>query len=117
MKPATPMTVRIFHNTTTDDSGRHVGYFGYEPDHTLTEVFAFQGTFATAEDAAERAFWLFNVGDDTRQPEGAHPDAVAYRSRGLRSLSVGDVVLAGDVALACASRGWTRISTPDAATN
>ena len=43
-----------------------------------------------------------------------HPTAdwaLAYRLRGNRSLSVGDVLVLGETAWACASVGWTAIST------
>jgi hypothetical protein len=45
-----------------------------------------------------------------------HPQqvwAIAYRRAGHRSLSVGDVVALGETACACASVGWTPISTDE----
>ncbi|OSC20882.1 hypothetical protein B8W69_28790 [Mycobacterium vulneris] len=39
-----------------------------------------------------------------------HPWALRYRLAGHRSLSVGDVVVLGETAWACASVGWTPIS-------
>jgi hypothetical protein len=47
---------------------------------------------------AERMFEAFNIGEDEL--------AQAYRARGLRSMSVGDVARVGEVPLACASVGW-----------
>jgi hypothetical protein len=41
------------------------------------------------------------------------PWAIAYRRAGQRSLSVGDVVALGETAWACASVGWTPISTDE----
>jgi hypothetical protein len=41
------------------------------------------------------------------------PWAIDYRLAGQRSLSVGDVVVLGETAWACASFGWTPISTDE----
>ena len=39
-------------------------------------------------------------------PSPHHSWAIAYRRAGQRSLSVGDVVVIGETAWACASSGW-----------
>lgn len=53
----------------------------------------------------EDAFEVFNVGDPDK-------DSVAreYRGRGLRSLSVGDVVRIGEVGYLCKSFNWERFT-------
>jgi hypothetical protein len=51
-------------------------------------------------------FWLFNVGEDT------DPHARAYRERGNRSLSVGDVVQIEQHWFAVAAIGFTAIAAP-----
>lgn len=48
----------------------------------------------------ETVFEQLNI-DDPDQPW-----AIAYREAGHRSLSVGDVVVIGETAWACAPRGW-----------
>lgn len=110
------MKVTIFHNETRDAQGRHIAMLdGFRPGHRLVEVFAYEIPEAGAPThVAEEAFELFNIGDDPDfRPAGPDETAVAYRARRLRSLSVGDVVRAGDVALACASRGWDYIDPAD----
>lgn len=79
--------------------------------HPLVPVFEYEVPDDSAVDVnrqLEEAFRLFNVGDD---PDFGVPDrtALAYRSRKLRSLSVGDVVQVGDTAHACESRGWAPV--------
>lgn len=103
------MKVTVFHNIAKDDLGRPLGFFGYETGHQMVQVFTFDADTSGHLAAAERAFHLFNVGDD---PSYGIPSniAVEYRARGLRSLSVGDVVVINDTtAYACASMGWTEI--------
>jgi hypothetical protein len=105
----TTIPVAVYHNTAQDPEGRSVGFFGYQPEHTLTHVADMEVPVAGPEQVAERVYHLLNVGDD---PEFGTPDpqAVAYRARRNRSLSVGDVVvLAGDVALAVDSFGFRRV--------
>lgn len=63
---------------------------------------------------AEQAFFLFNVGDDPDFTNGQpDPRAVAYRKAGHRSLSVGDMVLVGETAVACGRFGWDIVALPD----
>lgn len=108
------MQVTILHNVTEDGLGRPVGLIdGYREEHQMRTVFAYASNHTDPAAAAAEAFHLFNVGDD---PAFGTPSdiAVAYRARGLRSLSVGDVVVAGDVPLACASFGWNVVAHPAA---
>lgn len=114
--------IKIFHNLATDDEGRHLAWvFGYTPGDPLAEVFRYTvgGTVARRDDEAvcAHAFDVFNVGDDPAFCVDGLPEplAVMYRSKGLRSLSVGDVVsIAGilgddERCYAVASRGFTEI--------
>jgi hypothetical protein len=57
--------------------------------------------------ALEIVFEQLNIGN----PQ--HPWASAYRRAGLRSLLVGDVVVLAETAWACATVGWTRLSTDE----
>lgn len=106
------MQVHIFHNVTRDGFGRPIGILdGYQPGHDLAEVFAYDTDRTDPYAEAQNAFFLFNVGDDPSFGE-PKPLALDYRAKGLRSLSVGDVVVVGDVALACASFGWDAVQPP-----
>jgi len=108
--------VQVLHNQARDAAGRHPAWdTGYEPGHPLCEVFAYETPDAAPQTVAERAFWLFNVGDEPAQ--GADPTAVAYRRRQLRSLSIGDVLVltgsqhcADGPAYACGRWGWTQVA-------
>lgn len=103
------ITVTIWHNTATDAQGRPTGMLdGYQPGHPMVRVFAYQADPAgqAPEVIAEEAFAICN----------GHPaDAVGedlsrrYYACGLRSLSVGDVVAAGETGLAVARAGWTPV--------
>ena len=85
---------------------------GYQPGDPVVAVFAYQADPAgrTAEEIADEAFDIFN--DHPRDPDGADL-ACAYYGRRLRSLSVGDIVAAGDVAAGGRSpAGWEPVSGP-----
>lgn len=107
------MFVTVLHNTATDPEGRSLGWTGWQPTHALGWVFTLRLP-DTAWDAAaaERVYDLLNVGDD---PNYGTPDpqAVAYRALGLRSLSVGDVLVADGKALAVAKFGFTEVPVED----
>lgn len=75
------------------------GFDGYQPGHAM--VLVFQTEVPDGQDSyaiAEQMFEAFNIGDGEM--------ARAYRARELRSLSVGDVVVAGETPLHCASVGF-----------
>jgi hypothetical protein len=106
------ITVTIWHNVTHDDAGRHTGPLGFTPGDQMVKVFTYQAEprGRPPGEIAEHAFAAFN---------GAPPDDEAaglarqYRARALRSLSVGDVVAAGDVLLAVGRpAGWVPVSGP-----
>jgi hypothetical protein len=103
----TTQPVVIYHNTTTDATGRPVNYDGFIPGESTLEAVHLSSTELTEPTAiAEEMFYRFNVGEDE--------DAMEYRSKSLRSLSVGDVVVmrapsGSIVALACDRVGWKEI--------
>ncbi|WP_433259215.1 hypothetical protein ACQPYK_49490 (plasmid) [Streptosporangium sp. CA-135522] len=90
------ITVAIWHNTN------HLCLLrGWHPADPMMRVYAYDIPAEHARNPAqvlEEAYETFNVGDDER--------AQAYRERSNRSLSVGDVVVIGEVAYVCASVGW-----------
>ncbi len=107
------VSVQVFHNVERDSQGRPVGMMdGFQPHHPVSPVaelrlpagYGFQRVCGWV-------FHLFNVGDD---PDFGTPDAVAiaYRERGNRSLSVGDVVRVADDWYACKGVGWAPIDPP-----
>lgn len=109
------MQVTIFHNITRDGLGRPLGIIdGFQPEHDVVRVFSYETALTEPVAAAEEAFHLFNVGED---PDFGVPSpiALAYRAKGLRSLSVGDLVRVGVSTFACASYGWDAVATPTTA--
>jgi hypothetical protein len=102
------ITVTIWHNVASDAHGRPTGMLdGYRPGDPMVAVFTYQADPAEGPEAvAEEAFGIFN----------GHPRcardldlARAYYERGLRSLSVGDIVAVGEIPLAVAKAGWTPV--------
>ncbi|KOV84793.1 hypothetical protein [Nocardia sp. NRRL S-836] len=96
--------VRVFHNNDASASLLN----GYQPGSTVTEVYLYIEDALDDHVLLDRAFDLFNIDPD---PELGAPDerAVEYRSRGNRSLSVGDVVAVGDRFYAVDHTGWRRL--------
>jgi hypothetical protein len=101
----TTITVTIWHNVAVDGQGHHTGMLeGYQPGDPMVRVFTYQTDPAGGpEEIAEEAFAICNG-----HPRDARGTDLArrYYERELRSLSKGDVVVAGEVALAVASVGW-----------
>ncbi len=101
----TTITVTIWHNVAVDGQGHHTGMLeGYQPGDPMVRVFTYQADPAGGpEEIAEEAFAICNG-----HPRDAWGTDLAHRyyERELRSLSKGDVVVAGEVALAVASVGW-----------
>jgi 2-keto-4-pentenoate hydratase len=102
----TTITVTIWQNVARDQHDRPTGMLeGYQPGDPAARVFTYQADPArrTPEEIAEEAFAIRNG-----HPRDAHGADLArrYYERGLRSLSKGDIVVAGEVALAVASVGW-----------
>ena len=103
------ITVTIWHNVAFDGQGRHAAMLdGYQPGDPVVRVFAYQTSPGRpAEEIAEEAFAIFN--DHPADAAGAEL-ACAYHGRRLRSLSVGDIVAAGEALLAVAKAGWAPVS-------
>jgi hypothetical protein len=84
---------------------------GYRPGDGMVRVFETELPDGTTPEVA--AGWMFGV-CNLDPCELADVDAAqiarAYRARRLRSMSVGDVVVAGEVPLACASSGWEPVT-------
>jgi hypothetical protein len=105
----TEITVTIWHNVRTDADGRHLAMLdGYTPGDPMVRVFTCQTQPGgrSPEQIAEDAFAAFN--GHPADAEGATL-ARQYYGRQLRSLSKGDVVSAGEIALAVAGAGWTPV--------
>jgi hypothetical protein len=103
------ITVTIWHNVACDAERRHIAMLeGYQPGNPMVRVFAYQADPAgrVAEQIAEEAFAICND-----HPLDARGQDLArrYYERELRSLSKGDVVAVGEIALAVASVGWTPV--------
>lgn len=112
----------ILHNVEEDEYGRRLGWArGYEPGDQMVEVFFYGdwGQNNQSEDpydkklvhaALNEAFELANI---LHEPDYAdHPShltARAYRLRGVRSLSVGDMVALGDRKFVVKSFGWAEV--------
>jgi hypothetical protein len=101
------MQVRVFLNTEILAMA-----FGYATGQPVVEVARYDDAESeNAEAALHRAFQIFNVGDD---PEfgPVDPRAVAFRERGNRSLSVGDLVELDRTMYACGRDGWDPVDFP-----
>lgn len=73
-------------------------------DDGMEKVFAYEESDTLGDkDLLETAFFMFNEG------EGTH--TAAYRSQGLRSLSVGDAVVIDDRTYLCEPDGWSALTT------
>lgn len=105
----TEITITVWHNVRTDSEGRHLAMLdGYTPGDPMVRVFTCQTQprRRSPQQLAEDAFAAFNG-----HPADAEGAVLArqYYGRQLRSLSKGDVVAAGDIALAVAGVGWTPV--------
>ena len=109
----TSVTVSIWHNVTRDQAGRHTAPLdGFTPGDPMVRVFTYQATprGRSPEAIAEDAFALAN--GHPRDDETARLSRLYYQRR-LRSLSVGDIVCVGEVALAVGRpAGWEPASGP-----
>lgn len=102
----TEITVSIWHNAARDAAGRHTAPLdGYRPGDPMVRVFTYQTTVGgrAPEAIAEDAFAAFNGHPLTT--EGAELSRLYYQRR-LRSLQVGDLVVAGEAALIVERAGW-----------
>ena len=95
------MKVSIFHNVNRDH------FSGYRPGHALVRVFeAYVPDRMAPHQAAEKMFEIGNAPEEYLSGEALELAPGVPGRRELRSVSVGDVVAAGEVPLACASCGW-----------
>ena len=104
--------VRAFHNLTAAEQHRYP--CEYMPGDRAVQVFATPAPDGAEHLAICEALWrLLNIGDD---PDFGTPDprAVAYRQRGNRSLSAGDLGCIGSGAwyAAAARAGFTPVPAP-----
>jgi hypothetical protein len=102
----TQTKITIFHKTDRDNI-----FDPYEPGHAVEKVFEFEAELPTDLDpdgarveVAERAFAAFNGQPDPEWFEHTQ----AYYAQENRSLSVGDLVVVGDVVLAVDRFGFAR---------
>lgn len=114
----------IFHNIAQDELGRSPALLrGYKPGDPMVEVFRWTEDNlvmpATDGRAADRAFFMFNVGHQPEMNAGGQPNPVAleYRGRHLRSLSVGDIVVIDGRAHAVESFGFQPVAALDNVTD
>ena len=103
------MSVEIPVKIFTNDGEDH--FFGFDENKaelTLVFMFVLQVSAPDLEKFPKSSLeWLFQetaIGETTGF-------AKLWRGKGLRSISVGDVVLLGETAFACESIGWKTIST------
>lgn len=101
-----PWQVAVYHNTNRDAMAP---WRGYQPGDPLTLVAQYHTIAPNVDAVLDRAWFLFNVGEDPDFGPPA-PVALAYRQRRNRSLSVGDVLSVTDRSgFAVASSGFRYI--------
>lgn len=89
------------------------GYDGYEPGHAMSRVL--EAEVPDGLDPRETAQLLYDAGNldagELAEKNGIDLPAVAraYAERELRALSVGDVIVIGEVPLAVAGMGFTPV--------
>lgn len=121
------LVAKVYLNTSTDEHGRSLGTMdGYRADHT----FRLGGQYSIPEllvqwsssekgmmRLAEHVFEVFSVGNDPEFYPVAIPEIVEYFAAGNRCISVGDLILIGETALAVASVGFRVVALPDSIRN
>lgn len=97
------LTIDCYHNVGSDPMKFVLGYQDGDPlvlvDRYTSSSDPANGVMA----ALEQVFYALNIGD-----EAGDMQALDYRQRRNRSLSVGDVCIIDGVAYKCASLGWER---------
>ena len=98
------MKIDVYHNMDSK-------FGAYTPFDKLVHV-ATLNRECKDDEALAWTFHTLNVGDDPSftTDEDTRSQARAYRARGNRSLSVGDVVVIDGMAYACARFGWDAVS-------
>jgi hypothetical protein len=111
------MRASVYHNIARDDHGRLINFDGYQPGQPLVHVLEADidpglGD-GTPEELAERIFAACNLAPN-KLTGCLRTIATAYRHRGLRNQSPGDVTAIGDgdtrVVMSVDSFGFTRIT-------
>jgi hypothetical protein len=102
------LTISIWHNVTRDPEGPHTGFSGFTPGDQMVKVFTYDtpASGRSPQEIAEDAFAAFN---DAPSSGEAAALARQYRQRRLRSLSVGDMAVAGETALTVCTAGFARL--------
>lgn len=95
------LIVEVYHNVS-EDRLRFLN--GYQEGDPLVHVMRVM--VPDDQDPFAWIWWLLNVGHEGDDPDG---QAVAYRTRRNRSLSVGDVLIIDGAAKAVAAIGWTDV--------
>jgi len=100
------MKVSVWHGT-----GAHTFHRRYEPGDPIERAYDYDidHPASTPETLAEQAFAMFN-GQPATPSERRH--TTRYYNAGNRSLSVGDVVVIGELALACDRTGLQPVAIP-----
>lgn len=92
------MIVEVFHNISPNPM-RFLN--GYEDGDLLVHVCDYTSTETDVQRALEQTFMALNIGD-----EAGDMQAITYRQRKNRSLSVGDVCVVNGQAYKCVTIGW-----------
>jgi len=110
------MLVKIYLNDGEDHFFGFKNDFANNPELTMVHEFEISETEMDwiykryskdfAINVLEYVFEQTNIGEESKL-------AKEYRAKGLRSLSVGDVVSVGETAFSCDSCGWSRITTEE----
>jgi hypothetical protein len=88
--------------------------YGWSPGHPLELAAEYQSPYGDEIDGIENAPGIAGILNQTfRELNIDFPETdwgKDYRHRGMRSLSVGDVVVIGELAYACERVGWKCVS-------
>ncbi len=109
------MRASIYHNIARDGHSQMINFGGYRPGHPLVHVLDADvepPSGSTSTMIAESIYAACNLAPEDVTGR-LRTLATGYRHRGQRSLSVGDIVCVGEVALAVGRpAGWEPASGP-----
>jgi hypothetical protein len=102
------LTVSIWHDVTRDPEGRHTGFSGFIPGHQMVNVFTYDTPASGRSPARDRRGRVRRL---QRRPQlrGSRRTGPGVPAAALWSLSVGDMAVAGETALAVAFAGFARL--------
>jgi len=108
------VSVRVLHNETRDDSGRHPAWVrGYCEGDRLLEVFATTAFRSRALPTTESvARWMWEIANADAELSPDPRLTRRYREQRVRSLCVGDVVLVDRDAFTYESFSLTKLDVP-----